>query len=253
VQTQPLTYLGLRRVLALWGKTNVLKRAIWSRFWLKPLMAGRVVPRAPKTAPGFSGTHSFSQDSRSDAPCLSRVGSSFTQLVFAIFFALLTVPAARATQMFPISIEKLTSKAHVVLHGTVESKSVQRDPEGRIYTRIELAVTEAWKGEVKTNRFTMVQGGGVLGEEVARVSGQEEFLIGEEVVAFLVLNQRGEGVVIGLTQGKFKVAREASGEGFVHNVFHGVAPGRESRGNEKGNAGKLSLGQLKARVQGGAR
>ena len=167
--------------------------------------------------------------------------------------ALSVVSAANGPKMRPLSIEQLTSKAQVVVHGSVESKTVQRDPEGRIYTRIELAVTGVWKGEARTNRFTMVQGGGVLGEEVASVGGQEEFLIGEEVVAFLVLNQRGEGVVIGLVQGKFKVAKEASGEKFVHNVFHGVAPGAGAGGNKKGNAGKLSLGQLKARVQGGAR
>lgn len=153
--------------------------------------------------------------------------------------------------MFPLSIEQLTAKADLVLHGTVISKTVQRDYAGRIYTTIQLQVAESWKGGPKRNPFAIVQAGGVLGEEVSTVEGQEEFSIGEEVVAFLVANQRGEGVVIGLVQGKFKVATDASGEKIAHNVFHGIAPGTEPRSNEKGTAQRLTLGQLKQRVQGG--
>ncbi len=174
-------------------------------------------------------------------------------LIACFCFTPLVLSAANGPKMRALSIEELTAKAQAVLHGRVESKSVQRDAAGRIYTRIELALTEVWKGSAGGKNFTMVQGGGVLGEEVASVGGQEEFSIGEEVVVFLVLNQRGEGVVIGLVQGKLKVAQEASGEKFVHNVFHGVAPGGAARGNGNGNVGKLSLAQLKARVQGGAR
>ena len=159
---------------------------------------------------------------------------------------------ANAMRMVPLSIDQLTSKAQLVLHGKVTGKTVQRDAEGRIYTRIEMEVTDTWKGTA-TNRFVMVQGGGVLGEEVASVSGQAEFLINEEVVVFLVLNQRREGVVIGLVQGKFKVTKEASGEKMVHNVFHGVPSGEKSHLNEKSNAARLSLEQLKQRVQGGGR
>src|SRR5436190_10933160 len=104
-----MIHFGLRRAMARWGKTDVLKR-----------------------------------------------------LMACFFLALMLVPAAKATIMFPLSIEELTSKAQVVLHGTVDSKSVQRDAEGRIYTRIELEVTEAWKGQARGKSFTVVQGGGVL-------------------------------------------------------------------------------------------
>ena len=171
----------------------------------------------------------------------------------AFFLALFTLPAVQATQLFPLSIEELTAKAQVVLHANVGSKSVQRDSEGRIYTRIELEVTEAWKGQARGKSFTVVQGGGVLGEEIATVDGQEEFSIGEEVVVFLVLNQRGEGVVIGLSQGKFKVrAGEAGAEKTVHNLFHGSST-TDAASNAKAKATRLGIGDLKQRVQGGAR
>ena len=68
-----------------------------------------------------------------------------------------------AVQMEPLSIEEMARQSALVLHGTVLSKSCQRDPAGRIYTKIEVQVAEVWKGSLATNRFTVVQGGGILG------------------------------------------------------------------------------------------
>ena len=177
------------------------------------------------------------------------------KLKFTLFTALLLLlaQAADAVQMLPLSIQQLTDRAQVILHGNVTAKSVQRDPEGRIYTRIELEVVEVWKGDTRLKSFVAVQSGGVLGEEAVTVDGQEEFSIGEEVVLFVVLNHRAEGVVIGLAQGKFKVTKGASGEKEVHNIFHGVAPGQEKRaaGANGERRERLPFAALKSRVQGG--
>lgn len=167
-----------------------------------------------------------------------------------LFGALLLAFAARAFVMRPLSIQELTATANLVLHGSVTGKTVQRDPEGRIYTRVELQVIEAWKGQPKTNSFVLVQGGGVLGEETVVVDGQEEFSIGEEVVVFLVLNQRQEGVVIGVSQGKFKVHSEARGEKSARNLFHGDAPVAEQPAMTNARPRKITLTDLKRRVQG---
>jgi hypothetical protein len=129
------------------------------------------------------------------------------------------------------------------------SKSVQRDAAGRIYTRIQLQLADVWKGEARTNSFAVVQSGGVLGEEIAGTDGQAEFAPGEEVVLFLRVNERGEGVVIGLVQGKFEVTKERSGEKMVHNVFHGRPAGEVQ--SEK--AQRLPLESLKQRVRGGGK
>jgi hypothetical protein len=155
--------------------------------------------------------------------------------------------------MLPLSIQQLTDKAQLVLHASVTARSVQRDREGRIYTRIELDVAEVWKGDTTLKSFVAVQSGGVLGEESVTVDGQEDFTIGEEVVLFLVLNQRGEGVVIGLAQGKFKVAKDPNGDKTVHNRFHGLTPGQEKSAAGNEHRERLPLAALKARVQGGAR
>ncbi len=84
--------------------------------------------------------------------------------------------------MEPLSIEQLTENSTLVVQGRVLSKSCQRDPAGRIYTRVSLQVAEVWKGSLPQNPFHIVHGGGILGDRKATVSGQVEFGIGEEVV-----------------------------------------------------------------------
>jgi hypothetical protein len=159
---------------------------------------------------------------------------------------------ANATQFVPLSVEQLTERARLVLHGTVLAKTVQRDSAGRIYTKVELQVTEAWKGAVTGGRFILVHAGGVLGEETGAVTGQESYEVGEEVVSFLVLNQRGEGVTLGLAQGKFHVSNDpASGLKLVHNPFHGRPPGTPGESARRATQKtSLELTELKTRVKG---
>jgi hypothetical protein len=171
-----------------------------------------------------------------------------------LFLSCVLAPSLRAIQFTPLSIEQLAQESAFIVQGTVLSKSCQRDPAGRIFTKVELEVAEVWKGSIATNRFTVVHGGGILGDRKAAVSGQVEYGIGEEVVAFLVFNQRGEGVTLGLAQGKFHVGREAgTGERLVHNLFHGesISRGQPIPGNPALAARpRLTLAELKRRVRG---
>jgi len=174
--------------------------------------------------------------------------------LFLLFPICTQVAVLRATQFDPLSIEQLSEQATVVVKGTVLTKSCQRDPRGRIYTKVELQVAEVWKGSPTTNRFTIVHGGGILGSEKATVSGQVDYDIGEEVVAFFVLNQRGEGVTLGLAQGKFSVWKDAkTGEKLARNLFHGEQASSEENisKNRLATQPRLTLAELKRRVQGG--
>ena len=171
-----------------------------------------------------------------------------------VFLACVLAPSLRAIQFTPLSIERLTQESALVVQGTVLSKSCQRDPAGRIFTKVELEVAETWKGSLRTNRFTIVHGGGILGDRKATVSGQVEYGIGEEVVAFVVFNQRGEGVTLGLAQGKFHVRNEAeTGERLVHNLFHGETVTRRQSASASAHLPtqrRLTLAELKRRVRG---
>ena len=131
--------------------------------------------------------------------------------------------AIQASPLAPLPVEDLTTHADLVLHGKVLSKTVLRDPAGRIYTRLELGLIEVWKGAIPGDAFVIVHGGGTLGDERVEVSDQASYAPAEEVVAFLRLNDRGEGVTLSLSQGKFAVfSKPGSGEKLVASRYHGV-------------------------------
>jgi len=165
--------------------------------------------------------------------------------------------STRAVQMEPLSIEQLAEQSALVVQARVLSKSCQRDPAGRIFTKVELQVAEIWKGTLNTNRISLVQGGGILDGEKAIVSGQVDYGIGEEVVAFLVFNPRGEGVTLGLAQGKFHIRQDpGTGERLAHNLFHGQSESADQRifrSDRRSTQRRLTLAELKRRVQGGNR
>jgi hypothetical protein len=170
----------------------------------------------------------------------------------ALLLGLAVPPAMVAAILQPLSLATLTTNADVVVHARVIGKTVQRDPAGRIYTRVQLDITEVWKGAVPPG-FTLVHSGGRLGDVEARASVQVNYEIGEEVVAMVRRNERGEGVTLGLGQGKFCVETEpATGEKLVHNPFHGQAVGKAP--TAAANAGvqpRLTLTELKRQVQAG--
>ncbi len=148
------------------------------------------------------------------------VPSEVLRLTF-VLWGVWCVSSGFATQFLPVPIAELARTADVVLRGEVVSRSCERDARGRLTTRIELAVSEVWKG-ARTAHFTVVQAGGTLGEQRQTVTGQAEYRIGEEVVAFLALNRAGEGVTLGLAHGKFSLVRTPeSGELRAQSAFLG--------------------------------
>jgi hypothetical protein len=164
----------------------------------------------------------------------------------SLFFAL---DSAQAVLMSPLGIDELTRKADLIIRATVLDKTCLRDEAGRIYTRVNVRVSEVWKGVLPTNAapnaLAIVQSGGTVGDVREEVSGEVQYDVGEEFVAFLVFNQRGEPVTIGLAQGKFHVWRgQQTGEIFACNPFYG-AP--EPAGNDGWD--KLRVSELKQRVR----
>lgn len=145
-----------------------------------------------------------------------------------------------------LSIDQLAAGAEAVVRGVVTSKVCARDPQGRIFTRVEIAVKERWKGSRPV--VSIVHAGGVLGEEAAFADGQEEYDVGEEVVTFVRFNNRGDAVTLGMNQGKFSVFKQ-DGETLVYSAFHGASPPDVSR---RSGRKPMRLQELKERVNGGA-
>ena len=166
---------------------------------------------------------------------------SKNSLSICVSVALLALSAA-ATQLKVLTIEQLTGLGESVVQGVVTSKVCQRDGDGRIFTRVDLAIKERWKGSRAV--VTIVHAGGVLGDEAAFADGQEQYDVGEEVVAFVRFNNRGEAITVGMNQGKFRVFKH-NGETLVYSPFHGATATESERR-------PLRLSELKARVMGGA-
>ena len=158
----------------------------------------------------------------------------------------------RAVLMRPLAVDELARKADLIVQGIVLDKNSLRDDAGRIYTRVNIRVTEVWKGVLPTNAspqvLTVVQGGGTVGDVREEVSGDVQYEPGEEFVAFLVFNARGEPVTIGLAQGKFHVWRDPqTGEKFANNLFHGKP--EPAAGDNRNLSTPLPVSELKSQVQ----
>ncbi len=167
---------------------------------------------------------------------------------------LLVSGALSAVQMVPLSLDELSAHADLVLYGKVLRKTCLRDDTGRICSKVEFEVRETWKGAVPPGRFTITMGGGTLGATRVAIPGQAEYLPGEEAVVFLRLNQRGEGVTLGLAQGKFEVRIDPrTGERSLQSLFLGGPgdPSRTVRPQAAGaGTGQLLFREVKRRVQG---
>ena len=157
-----------------------------------------------------------------------------------LLWAIVLPTAAYAVRFVPLSVQELTAQSEVIIHGAVRERVVERDASGRVYTKVQITVAETWKGRSGAE-LTVVQASGTLGERTYHADGEEPLEPGEEVVLFLVMNDRKQGVVVGLCQGKFQVRANAKvGEKVVCNLFHGRNPQKP-----------LKLGELKSKVKGG--
>ena len=175
--------------------------------------------------------------------------SSLLLVLTGLFFSFSNT---HAVLMRPLAIDELARKADLIVQGTVLDKTCLRDDAGRIYTKVNIRVAEVWKGAPPTNTsppgLTIVQGGGTVGDVREEVSGDVQYDAGEEFVAFLVFNPRGEPVTIGLAQGKFHVWRDSrTGEKFAHNPFHGKP--EPVAGNDRNPSAPLPVSELKSQVQ----
>mgnify|MGYP001360673483 CR=1 FL=1 len=86
----------------------------------------------------------------------------------ALIASLMWFATAFAGPLLPLSVQDLATAADVVMHGKVISKKVGRDNYGRIFTTVRLKVQDLWKGEVDSDIFEVVHGGGILGNRKVR-------------------------------------------------------------------------------------
>lgn len=126
-----------------------------------------------------------------------------------ILIAGMTASAFATTAIRPLSVEELATRADLVVRGSVESINSFRDGD-RIYTNIDVRVTETWKGETEPETVRVrVYGGSADGYRTI-VMGAACWGPSEEAVLFLVSNGVDTYDVLSLAEGKFHLEAEGT-------------------------------------------
>ena len=127
--------------------------------------------------------------------------------------ALLLAPAAaEATVVRALDVEELTLRAEAVVRGVAVEASAEWAAGGRqIHTVTRVRVSSWMKGAADAGTLEVRTPGGTVGDLTQRVSGAPSLRVGEELVLFLrrLPGKARRFTVVGFSQGKFSVVREA--------------------------------------------
>ncbi len=127
-------------------------------------------------------------------------------LALASAVVLLTAATAYAVVAVRLPLDDIVRDSTVIVRGKVQTSESFMDEElGRVFTRHTVAVAEYLKGSGKLE-VTVVTMGGELENIGQLVPGETRFDKGEEVVVCLRPG-RQHHVVVGMSQGKFRVVK----------------------------------------------
>ena len=118
--------------------------------------------------------------------------------------------------MIALDMKALVNRADRVLYGVVESSATHwTSDHDAIYTDVTVRVQRSYKGAVNPGETVVVRReGGNLDGVGMKVFGAAAFTVGEEVVVFM--EKRGNAsYVVGMAQGKLRVATAADGTKLV--------------------------------------
>src|SRR5690606_12655826 len=139
-------------------------------------------------------------------PIMQRIRSAVCAFVL---IAGMSASAFATTALRPLSVEEMATRADLVVRGTVERIDSFRDGD-RIYTDIDVRVSETWKGDVESETVRVrVYGGSADGYRTI-VMGAACWSPYEEAVLFLVSNGVDTYDVLSLAEGKFHLAPEGT-------------------------------------------
>jgi hypothetical protein len=109
-----------------------------------------------------------------------------------------------------LSVEDMARQATAIVRGrVVGSTTAAQGP--LIYTQYTVEVQERWKG-VEAATVQAVVLGGALAGRTQTFAGAPNLVEGSEYVLFLWTGPSGMTQIIGLSQGVFPLAKDASGE-----------------------------------------
>ena len=150
--------------------------------------------------------------------------------VLAAFFCLIFVIDAAATTLAPLSFEQLVNASASVVYGrVVEVRSQWTEDRRFIESVVSIEILKGLKGSA-AERMSFTVPGGQVGRYLNVIPGAPTFAAGDTAVFFLTSRGPRLPVTTGLTQGIYRVQRDArSGEMLV--TPPALEPGRIVRGD----------------------
>lgn len=122
----------------------------------------------------------------------------------ALGVAALASPSAHATTISPLSIEQKTDASDLVVRGTVTAVWTEPDANGVLWTRAQLEVTRAYKGQ-PDRALVISQLGGTVSTGAAVTELGARFSVGEDAIFFLEWSAPERLTVVGWYLGKYTV------------------------------------------------
>ena len=124
--------------------------------------------------------------------------------------------STRAGTAQRMELEELVAHADLVLEARVVSTRAVESDDGRVYTDCQLLVDRTFLGEEAGVRTVRLPGGVLASGRGMLVPGMPQLRTGQEL--FLCLSEpsaNGARVVVGLTQGSFRIVRDPAGGRYV--------------------------------------
>ena len=146
-----------------------------------------------------------------------------------------------AMVVVPAEFSEMVTLSELVVHGRVVDIRPQLVGDRRtIETVITVAVLDALKGQPGETVYFRVPGG-QIGRYRRFMVGAPEFVSGEEVVLFLKGRPPAVPFPFGLSQGVYRVVRDAGGRSLVTPPTVSEAAGRVVRGDRTRRPVELSV------------
>ena len=131
-------------------------------------------------------------------------------------------PGVEATTVKQLSLEQMVRGSHrIILGRRVSQKTYWNKTRTRIYTATRFAVTEDLKGDSR-GTATVVTVGGTIGGLTLDVSGTPAFRDQEEVLLFLEAGRADYWILMGLSQGMFRITAGRRGVKTAHHAASGL-------------------------------
>ena len=148
-------------------------------------------------------------------PSIAEGRAPWLSLAFAIVYFAFRIDVASATVLLPADFATIVTGSPVIVHGrVVEVRSLITGPRRTIESVVTLSVIDTLRGDPARTILFRVPNGQV-GRYRRIVVGAPEFEEGDEVVVFLEARAPAIPTLFGLSQGVYRVVRDANAQALV--------------------------------------